>query len=158
MNEKYVKEVKIDKELEELVWKCTLQFINKVNDNSERSLGKLSKELVDPVVKINQELNSILLAFIGNILLPSSVELSRELQECLINLINSGYSSSGSFLSKFCMDTLLGLCVKEDAGKFSEMRRKMAGLAAVALINKCKELLRKYIEDERSSKETALPE
>lgn len=158
VNEKYVEEVEADKELEKLAWKCILQFINKVNDSSEGSLGRLSKELVDPVVKINQELNSILLAFIGNILLPSSVELSRELQECLITLINSGCSSSGSFLSRFCMDTLLGLCAKENAGKLSEMRRKMAGLAAVALINKCKELLRQYIEDERSSKEAALPE
>jgi len=143
-----------NKEFQDMIWNHIVHFINKVKAPSKDSLNKLNKSLTESIIIINQELNSILLAFIGNILLPSSIELSRELQESLINLINTGYSSSGSFLSKFCMDTLLSLCIK--IKEPSEMKCKMAGLAAVALINKCKELLRKFIEDEHNK--VMLPE
>ncbi len=167
------KEHLADEELQALAWTHTMKLIKEILGVSESALRGLDKSLAEEVVKKSQELDISMVHFILQVLLPSSAHTTKERQQELVGLIDNGctaiYSSftqssaslsrsKGDSLSKFCTSTLLGLCANEQTeAEFADIKKKIATITTPVLINRCKNLLNKYLQDEKRSGHVPLP-
>lgn len=113
------------------------------------------KAIVDEVVKKSQELNILVLDLLLNVMLVSSQGIEKEYVNELISIIESvgfnGISYSG--LSTYCLENLFSLCNYNEANsKFN-----VAPIVTPILLNKCKALICKFIDDERKNGLAPMP-
>lgn len=166
-------EITADEELQNMVWLYTMDLIKEIMKVTESSLIGIDKQLAEEVLKKSQDLDINIMNFILKVLLPMSSTISKERQQQLVNLIDSGctsiYSSlaysprtnirfGNDSLSKFCISTLIELCSCESSDQeFMDVKRKIASLTTPVLINRCKAILVKYNLDENRSGQVPLP-
>lgn len=143
-----------------------------------------NKAVVEDVVKSSQDLDMQVMNFITNSLLPNCSDINdKEFQSSLVGIIDNGcnsvYSSVrlsqgsssntpfGNSLSKYCLNNLFELCrfqlaqttsKESDSDKrIHEIRRKIAIITTPVLINRCRDTLKKYANDEQKSGQMSLP-
>lgn len=125
--------------------------------------------------------------FITNSLLPNVADFNdKEFYQTLVGIIDNGcnsvYSSQrlqssssssaspfSNSLSKYCLNNLFELCryqqvssvIEEESGinqrKIHEIRKKIATITTPVLINRCRDTLKKYSQDEMKSGSIQLP-
>ena len=144
------------------------------------STNAFNQESIEELIKSCQEMNIIIISFIVNSLIPNSFIIPKNMQEKLINLLDSGCNfdcnlndsqvNSSSF-SRVCISNLFELCKfkNEDSirkGKFIiyfeiedisnideyiKIKTKLSKIATPILIKKCRDILKKFIDDENKS-------
>ena len=113
------------------------------------------KAIVDEVIKRSQELNILILDLLLNVMLVSSQGIEKEYVNELIAIIEGiGFNSiSYSGLSTYCLENLFSLCNYNEANsKFN-----VAPIVTPILLNKCRALICKFIDDERKNGLTPMP-
>lgn len=175
-NEKTSKEMLInDKELQEIVWREINSAIQQILLIDEKSLGMLEKYLFEEVYKKSQDLGIYLVNEINKTLLPYSTNAGIEKQAELIKIIDSGCTllgnnfninaagSPGAYqndaLSKHCLNILIEICEAPSTAPegLLEVQTKIARLTTPVFILRCKEVIKKYLSDEKRNGLVPLP-
>ena len=160
-----------------LIWEKLIEayeYIFKQSENGYKIMT--SKRNQEELIKSCQEMEISIINFIVNGLLPNSLHIPREMQIKLLNLLDMGsnfdYSASGtsssasaitSSISKVCISNLFELCkyktdeslrrevVDFNPEEYIQIKVKIAKMCTPILIKRCKETLKKFLEDEIKS-------
>ena len=160
-----------------VLWEYLINAYETIFRQSEKGYKiPQNKYQTDKLITSCQEMEIEIIDFIVNCLLPNSFDISKEKQIKLLNLLDMGsnfdYSSVqlsssssaiSSSISKVCVSNLFGLCKyksedvlrKEAIGynenEYVEIKMKIAKMCTPILIKRCKEMLKKFLDDEIKS-------
>eukprot|EP00826_Nyctotherus_ovalis_P039680 TRINITY_DN3830_c0_g1_i17.p1 TRINITY_DN3830_c0_g1~~TRINITY_DN3830_c0_g1_i17.p1 ORF type:complete len:415 (-),score=79.36 TRINITY_DN3830_c0_g1_i17:39-1283(-) len=143
-----------DEELQQIAWDITLKSFKEALTMSENSLLLFEKELAEEIIRKSQEFSIGVISFTRNTLIPNSKHLSNDKLKEIIEIIDAGTTSFtrlsrqgfGNFcsdmLSKRCVETLIEVC--KEGGE-----ERLAQVGASVLANRCKEVMKEYLADEK---------
>lgn len=159
-----------------ILWTCVISAYEYVFKQSEGGYKLTSsKKIQDELIKSCQEMEIEIINFIVNGLLPNSLHIAKEMQIKLLNLLDMGsnfdYAANAlsststitSSISKVCISNLFELCKYKtedalrrevnnfDADEYVQIKVKIAKMCTPILIKRCKETLKKFLEDEIKS-------
>ncbi|MCQ2818473.1 MAG: hypothetical protein MJ252_14490, partial [archaeon] len=160
------------------IWQNLITSYEQIFHQSEAGyLNKCADSLSqEELIKSCQELEISIINFIVNSLLPFSMHISKEYQLKLLNLMDMGsnfnYTSSNSSsaannitssISKVCISNLFDLCKyrteeslaneiqDSNSEDYIRIKIKIAKLCTPILIKRCKDTLKKFLDDEVKS-------
>ena len=159
---------------------CFESIFNHTNSilNNSNNLA-VSTNILEELIRSCQEMNIQIISFIVNTLIPNSFRIQKSLQSKLISLldigcnfdINSNSQINSSSFSRVVVNNLFELCrFKDDEtaqkginnlnlesvgisnlDEYNKIKGKLSKITTPILIKKCREILKKYIEDEMKS-------
>eukprot|EP00826_Nyctotherus_ovalis_P009952 TRINITY_DN12639_c0_g1_i5.p1 TRINITY_DN12639_c0_g1~~TRINITY_DN12639_c0_g1_i5.p1 ORF type:complete len:351 (+),score=67.15 TRINITY_DN12639_c0_g1_i5:860-1912(+) len=148
-------ELSISEKVNEVVWNNTIKVAKEMLCIPKLFTENTDESLINTKVALKQveELYIIIINFILNTLLPISEVHSSEAPKELLSIIDTTCTSlyslhlaphSDAPLSRACVNTLITL--SDSQGGAGE---KIGKAASRVLVNRCKELVRSYVEGER---------
>ena len=162
----------------ENIWECLIESYEIIFKQSENGYKTIPKNILDELIKSCQEMEISIINFIVNTLLPNSLYIKKTMQIQLLNLLDMGSnfdysnqntssstSSLQSSISKVCISNLFELCkfktednlkkeINEknfDPSDYVKIKVKIAKMCTPILIKRCKETLKKFLDDEIKS-------
>ena len=162
----------------ENIWECLIESLEIIFKQSEGGYKTIPKNIQDELIKSCQEMEISIINFIVNTLLPNSLYIEKKMQIQLLNLLDMGSnfdysnqnssstnSSLQSSISKVCISNLFELCkfktennLKREINEkninpddYVKIKVKIAKMCTPILIKRCKETLKKFLDDEIKS-------
>ena len=158
------------------IWNSIINIYESVFKQTELGYKSIQRQYQDELMKASMEMEIDIINFIINTLIPNSLFLSHELQSRLLKLFDMGcnldyssFTNNSTAISKICITNLFTLCrykPKEEIVKESEalhltnsnqieefvaIKIKIAKMSTPILIRRCRDMMRKFLDDEIKS-------
>ena len=158
------------------IWNRIINIYESVFKQTELGYKSIQRQYQDELMKASMEMEIDIINFIINTLIPNSLFLSHELQSRLLKLFDMGcnldyssFTNNSTAISKICITNLFTLCrykPKEEIVKESEalhlansnqieefvtIKIKIAKMSTPILIRRCRDMMRKFLDDEIKS-------
>lgn len=146
------------------IWTEMVSVLEALLTPSDSLLTQLSRSNLEEVVKTGEPLDIQIATFIKDTLIPLSLERDTDLQIRLLTLLDQGCSnyyrsfhdsSLQDSLSTACLRFLFDLAKVEDPRDAQSLR--ISKRASPVLVGRCKDFLRRFINEEKQSGMMPLP-
>lgn len=164
----------IGKLTNESIWNSIINIYESVFKQTEVGYKSIQRQYQEELMKSSMEMEIQIINFIVNSLIPNSLFLSQELQSKLLKLLDMGcnldyssFSNNATAISKICISNLFTLCKykseKEIRKEYQELveektieelikiKIKIAKMCTPILIKRCRDMMRKFLDDEIKS-------
>lgn len=164
----------IGKLTNESIWNSIINLYESVFKQTEVGYKSIQRQYQEELMKSSMEMEIQIINFIVNSLIPNSLFLSQELQSKLLKLLDMGcnldyssFSNNATAISKICISNLFTLCKykseKEIKKEYEELveektieelisiKIKIAKMCTPILIKRCRDMMRKFLDDEIKS-------
>lgn len=152
-------------------WEKILEILESVINPSKAALARVHASIMEEMVQIGELLDVKIARFMQNIMIPASMQLEEAVQWRLVKLLDEGCSnyyrgyhkhdpSLQQSLASVCLAALLDLSrAREVAIEVTEetLQLKIARRTVPVLLDRCKDMISRFIVEERQSGMMPLP-
>ena len=146
------------------IWTEMVSTLESILTPSDTILTQLSRSNLEETVKTGEPLDIKITLFIKNTLIPQSLDHNTDLQIRLLSLLDAGCSNYyRSFHDSSLQDSLSTACLRAlfDLAKVENVEDQQAlrisKRASPVLVSRCKDFLRRFINEEKQSGMMPLP-